>query len=353
LAYCTFALFKLIPLSVPSAQEFAYPYRIGDALEKALEAELSEAATFALGKANTGLTDLESVVYNEHDSFAFNELEVATANYSQPKRWSERQYLGLESLRVALSRDGFHAMNFGSALTQDGFLLLGHQSFLDIVPVGSVREGRLFFGDSDAFVNRLVPYQVNFLRALHHGSCYPVVGALGLYVLVALAIFPSFQSKPVLMALSICACFIFTVAATEIRKGDIRYVGKNTGWPHTSKMYGIARHAQDLGLNYLFGSSNASILAVAAGNSAELKDTEELAIMAGGYSQVKLPSGYIRTGGKPMGEVSGIIDSYEIFDKSGKLLGVGLVRINIGGREVTIVATGSPTKLSRKIIAVR
>lgn len=340
---CIYNLIVPLQLSVPGQQTFSYPYRIGEALDKALGIELKKDGLYLIDNYNNRLDKKPSTVYCEHDIVPYDGNVFVVDNYIQPKRWKGRQFLSSENIRLSLSKDGYHALNFGSELKLQGLNVLSHQNWFKITPVAVVDEGVLFFGDSDAFVNRLVPYQVNFLKTLQYGTCYVKSVHLLLYlvILLLLAIAPT-QKWPMLFFIPIL--LVLSLNFMNKQRGDIRLVSNNRGWPHTVGMYGIARHAQDSGLNYLFGNQGTRILALDRDMNGTLRDKEDLVIM-GSSSKLKHSKGFIYAGETPMGTSSDIEDAYRIFNDSGKLIGVGTTSLTLKGRDITVISTNSPTKL--------
>jgi hypothetical protein len=340
---CIFNLIAPLKLSVPGQQSFSYPYRIGEALDKTLDLELKKDGLYLIDRDHVR-SDIEpSTIYSEHDIDTYEGVPFAVDNYTQPKRWKSQQYLGSENIRLSLSKDGFHALNFGSELKLQGLNVLSHQDWLNITPVAVVDDGVLFFGDSDAFVNRLVPYQVNFLKTLQYGTCYVKSIHLLLYFVIFLFLaMASTLKRPLLFFIPII--LVISLNLMDEQRGDIRLVSNNRGWPHTVGMYGIARHSQDSGFNYLFGNEGTRILALDRGMNGTLRDQEEVVIM-GSSSKLKHSKGFIYAGETPMGTSSEIEDAYRIFNDSGSLLGIGTTSLTLNGRDITVISTNSPTKL--------
>jgi hypothetical protein len=340
---CIYNLIVPLQLSVPERQSFSYPYRIGEALNKALGLELKENGLYLIDNDHTKSDVKPSTIYSEHDIDAYEGTAIAVDNYTQTKRWKGRQYLGAENIRLSLSKDGYHALNFGSELKLKGLNVLSHQDWLKITPVAVVDDGILFFGDSDAFVNRLVPYQVNFLNTLQYGTCYVKSIHLLLYLVIFLFLaMTSTLKRPLLFFIPII--LVISLNLLDEQRGDIRLVSNNRGWPHTVGMYGIARHSQDSGFNYLFGNEGTRILALDRGMNGTLRDQEEVVIM-GSSSKLKHSKGFIYAGETPMGTSSEIEDAYRIFNDSGSLLGIGTTSLTLNSRDITIISTNSPTKL--------
>jgi hypothetical protein len=340
---CIYYLAVPLKLSVPEEQSFSYPYRIGEALDKALGLELERDGLYLI-ESNQAEDNLKpSTIYGEHDIEFHEGIAFAVNNYTQPKRWNCKQYLSSENIRLSLSKDGYHALNFGSELKFKGMNVLSHQHWFNVTPVAVVHQGILFFGDSDAFVNRLVPYQVNFLKTLQYGTCY----VKSIHVLLYLVILVFFLvgktlKRPLLLFIPLL--LVISLNTINKQKGDIRLVSNNRGWPHTVGMYGIARHSQDSGFNYLFGNQDTRILALDRGMKGALKDGENVVIM-GSSSKLKHAKGFIYTGETPMGASSEIEDAYRIFNDSGDLVGIGVASLILNGRDITIISTNSPTKL--------
>ena len=341
---CIYNLIVPLQLSVPEQQSFSHPYRIGEALNKALGQELKEDGLYLIDSDHAKSDVKPSTIYSEHDIEEYDGTAFTVDNYTQPKRWKGRQYLGSENIRLSLSKDGYHALNFGSELKFKGLNVLSHQDWLNITPVAVVDDGVLFFGDSDAFVNRLVPYQVNFINTLQYGTCYVKSIHLLLYLVIFLfLVLASTLKRRLLFFIPII--LVISLSLMDVKKGDIRLVSNNRGWPHTSGMYGIARHSQDSGLNYLFGNNDTRILALDLGMNGTLRDQEEVVIM-GSSSKLKHSKGFIYAGETPMGTSSGIEDAYRIFNDSGDLIGIGFTSLTLNGREITVISTNSPTKLN-------
>jgi hypothetical protein len=340
---CVFNLIAPLKLSVPGQQSFSYPYRIGEALDKTLGLELKKDGLYLIDGDHIRSDAEPSTIYSEHDIDTYEGVRFAVENYTQPKRWKSQQYLGSENIRLSLSKDGFHALNFGSELKLQGLNVLSHQEWLNITPVAVADDGVLFFGDSDAFVNRLVPYQVNLLKTLHYGTCYVKSIHLLLYLVIFLFLaMVSTLKRPLLFFIPII--LVISLNLMDEQRGDIRLVSNNRGWPHTVGMYGIARHAQDSGFNYLFGNKGTRILALDRGMNGTLRDQEEVVIM-GSSSKLKHSKGFIYAGETPMGTSSEIEDAYRIFNDSGSLLGIGTTSLSLNGRDITVISTNSPTKL--------
>jgi hypothetical protein len=340
---CIYNLIVPLQLSVPEQQSFSYPYRIGEALNKALGQELKEDGLYLIDSDNTRSDIKPSTIYGEHDIDPYEGNAFTVDNYTQPKRWKGRQYLSSENIRLSLSKDGYHALNFGSELKLQGLNVLSHQNWFNITPVAVVDEGVLFFGDSDAFVNRLVPYQVNFLKTLQYGTCYAKSVHMLLYLVILLLLaIASTLKRPMLFFIPIL--LVISLNLMDEQRGDIRLVSNNRGWPHTVGMYGIARHSQDSGLNYLFGNEGTRILALDRDMNGTLRDKEDLVIM-GSSSKLKHSKGFIYAGKTPMGTSSEIADAYRIFNDSGDLIGVGTTSLTLNGRDITVISTNSPTKL--------
>ena len=340
---CIYYLVVPLQLSVPGQQSFSYPYRIGEALDKALGLALSRDGLYLID-SNKAKAELKpSTIYGEHDIESHDGNNFTVNNYTQPKRWNSKQYLSSENIRLSLSKDGYHALNFGSALKFQGLNVLSHQHWFNITPVAVVKEGILFFGDSDAFVNRLVPYQINLLKTLQYGTCYVKPIHLLLYIIILIFfVIGSTLERPLLIFIPIL--LVISLNMMDQQRGDIRLVSNNRGWPHTVGMYGIARHSQDSGLNYLFGNKGTRILALDRGMKGILRDGENVVIM-GSSSKLKHSKGFIYTGETPMGTTSGIKDSYRIFNDYEDLVGVGAASLVLNGRDITIISTNSPTKL--------
>ena len=340
---CIYNLIVPLQLSVPEQQSFSYPYRIGEALDKALGLELKKDGLYLIDSDYARPDIKPSTIYGEHDIDPYQGNAITVDNYTQPKRWKGRQYLSSENIRLSLSKDGYHALNFGSELKLQGLNVLSHQNWLNITPVAVVDEGVLFFGDSDAFVNRLVPYQVNFLKTLQYGTCYVKSVHMLLYLVIFLFLaIASTLKRPLLFFIPII--LVISLNLMDKQRGDIRLVSNNRGWPHTVGMYGIARHSQDSGFNYLFGNEGTRILALDQGMNGTLRDQEEVVIM-GSASKLKHSRGFIYTGETPMGTSSEIEDAYRIFNDSGDLIGVGTTSLILNGRDITVISTNSPTKL--------
>lgn len=340
---CIYELIVPHQLSVPEQQTFSYPYRIGEALNKALGIELKKDGLYLIDSDNTRSDIKPTTVYGEHDIVSYEGNDFTVANYTQPMRWKGQQFLGSENIRLSLSKDGYHALNFGSELKLQGLNVLSHQNWFNITPVAVVDKGVLFFGDSDAFVNRLVPYQVNFLKTLQYGTCYVKSVHLLLYLLILLLLaIPSTPKRPILFFIPIL--LVISLNLIDKQTGDIRLVSNNRDWPHTVGMYGIARHSQDSGLNYLFGNEGTRILALDRDMNGTLRDKENLVIM-GSSSKLKHSKGFIYAGETPMGTSSNIEDAYRIFNDSGELIGVGTTKLTLNGRDITVISTNSPTKL--------
>ena len=340
---CIYNLIVPLQLSVPEQQSFSYPYRIGEALDKALGQELKEDGLYLIDSDHAKSDIKPSTIYGEHDIDPYEGNAFTVDNYTQPKRWKGRQYLSSENIRLSLSKDGYHALNFGSELKLQGLNVLSHQNWLNITPVAVVDEGVLFFGDSDAFVNRLVPYQVNFLKTLQYGTCYAKSVHMLLYLVILLLLaIASTLKRPMLFFIPIL--LVISLNLMDEQRGDIRLVSNNRGWPHTVGMYGIARHSQDSGLNYLFGNEGTRILALDRDMNGTLRDKEDLIIM-GSSSKLKHSKGFIYAGDTPMGTSSEIEDAYRIFNDSGDLIGVGTTSLTLNGRDITVISTNSPTKL--------
>lgn len=340
---CIYNLIVPLQLSVPEQQSFSYPYRIGEALNKALGQELKEDGLYLIDSDHAKSDIKPSTIYGEHDIDPYEGNAFTVDNYTQPKRWKGRQYLSSENIRLSLSKDGYHALNFGSELKLQGLNVLSHQNWFNITPVAVVDEGVLFFGDSDAFVNRLVPYQVNFLKTLQYGTCYAKSVHMLLYLVILLLLaIASTLKRPMLFFIPIL--LVISLNLMDEQRGDIRLVSDNRGWPHTVGMYGIARHSQDSGLNYLFGNEGTRILALDRDMNGTLRDKEDLVIM-GSSSKLKHSKGFIYAGKTPMGTSSEIADAYRIFNDSGDLIGVGTTSLTLNGRDITVISTNSPTKL--------
>ena len=340
---CIYNLIVPLQLSVPEQQSFSYPYRIGEALNKALGQELKEDGLYLIDSDHAKSDIKPSTIYGEHDIDPYEGNAFTVDNYTQPKRWKGRQYLSSENIRLSLSKDGYHALNFGSELKLQGLNVLSHQNWFNITPVAVVDEGVLFFGDSDAFVNRLVPYQVNFLKTLQYGTCYAKSVHMLLYLVILLLLaIASRLKRPMLFFIPIL--LVISLNLMDEQRGDIRLVSNNRGWPHTVGMYGIARHSQDSGLNYLFGNEGTRILALDRDMNGTLRDKEDLVIM-GSSSKLKHSKGFIYAGETPMGTSSEIEDAYRIFNDSGDLIGVGTTSLTLNGRDITVISTNSPTKL--------
>ena len=328
-------------LTIPNDQDNAPPYQIGNVYSKlGLEAKSGGIAAI---EGDQAIRRGDTTIYGEHDTFEVGGIKLGEQNYQQQSRWLGRQFLGPEMIRSALSMDGYHAANLGMQLKRQGRNVLSHQSSDGIHPLIIIYDGRLITGDSDAFVNRLAPYQRNLLSALSIGSPFGSPHALAFYFLLLLTIFARGTSlKEALLLLGIASLFIGN--NFYLVSGDIRYVGKTTGWPHTERAYGIARYFQDNEKNYTFGNISTYILVIEKGNKGTIRDQEQLVITGSG-SKIDSSDGVYHVGSIPLGTKNNVINAFGIYDHEGNLLGEGICSISIGDKPYTIIATDSPCLL--------
>ena len=346
-AYASFILFILhnvvtifsFPgLSVPAEQKNARAYQVGGTYGN-LGINASSGGIVAL-EGDRHIEPSDTTIYGEHDTFVIGGKEIGEQNYQQHPRWLGRQFMGPEMIRCAVSMDGFHAVNFGMELAGKGRTVLSHQSFFKIHHLISIRDGKLIAGDSDSFVNRLAPYQRHLLVALNKGSPFGLLYTFMYYILLSFIL----VARKVWIKKSLLLLGIASLALEPLiwgSHGDIRYIGKVTGWPHTERAYGIVRHMQDNGKNYVFGDKSTSILVIDKGLKGEIRPTEKL-IIAGNGAQIKAPNGTYYIGTVPFGTKNGIINAYGIYNSQKKLISEGILTVSSGAETYTIIATDSP-----------
>lgn len=305
-------------------------YRITKAIESAT-GNYKRSSILSFNHQIFGKTDGSSAIFLDHDT----DSSMAKGNYQQSRPWSSNLPIAPDFLALSINLDGYYAANLGANIVYPAGLLVGLYDRGTVQPlVIQTKKGQLIFADSDLAVNGMVPYQINLLKSLSGNSLKVLIifHALLIFSLVFLWLPQSFVHTSALVVITALAAVLNSFPV----EGDIRYVGANHKWPHTSLGDGVVREYQAIGLNYFFGNTNCKVLVVGTGHSATIK-TESFVILEP-KSAVKIGSHLVESLDRPLASEHGVVDARNIVLDG---ISSGPCVIVEG---VKVIATGTPAK---------
>jgi hypothetical protein len=320
-----------------------YKYRVGDNLEEnfgLIKYEINKAA------ADTSIVSLYThpnlrpesrfqIYLNEHDTQTNSLSHLVKGNYRQPEPWGNNEFIGNQYYIFAIHQDGQLVSNYGSEFFGSRDIALAHFNFKksEINCLLYESNNHLITGDSDAFVNSLVPYQNNLINEILYKSRSARLINIGFLIIVLAqgTLISRYRVKPLLL--------IIIFSTQYFTMGDVR-LGCSNYWPHEkSSSSGFLRLLAENGIVANKGNLNAKILIVEP-NSVAISFGEPLVILQSN-SKVFINGELIKAGSLPCGiQGEEISDARSLFHGD-KFLGYEIIR-----GKTKIIGTGSPTRLS-------
>ena len=333
---CLLAVVSCISWELDSASEPSAPagYRIGDAISKLTSKESSPTGQIIYDNSHYTEVRPSGTLYLDHDA----QTQWNEGNFRQNRPWGHNLPIGSELIKKAMLRDGAWICNIGTSLNCSNSCFIGG-FFQDgkITSIIIAHENNLIFGDSDFAVDCLAPYQKNLIGYLVGSDVYSRL----FHFICAICLIVACFWNP--HALIVLLCFANVILLWIPCQGDVRYVGKAHRWAHTDLGEGIVRALQQHGENVIFGNRNTKILVIGEGYSASLAG-EKIVILEPN-AEVEIRDVCYQADIVPLGQLNGITDAREII-VNGKRANSNV--LHIGG--VTIIATGTPTALSKDLI---
>ncbi len=348
-ALATYGLLSIISvtttptLSVPGVHRDEWSTRVGDAIEKIVAQPLPKSGILLHESPRHAKILNSQTIIAEHETIFPKEVGIkAEGDLRQSRPWRWNQTLGSEAMRFAAANDGFLVTNLGTKLKGDFRPIASMMAAGEVQPLFITRNGRFIAADSDPFLNFLAPYQASvcdFLGKLY--SRYRIFGVLSAITMIAGALWISAKDGARLVACMSVVLLIGGMIVLEYpKKGDVRRVGANSGWPHDFSGIGVVATMQKQGMNFIWGDYGCRVLVVGEGRTGRSRG--EQLILLEPNSSVRLPSGrLIKCGSRPLGAVEGVVDARPL-QVEGTGSAAPCCRISLEG--LTIIGTGGPAR---------
>ena len=276
----------------------------------------------------------KGTLYLDHDA----KCQWDSGNFSQNRPWGHNLPIGSEIFRKAILQDGTWISNLGASLTCSNSNFIGGL-FQDneLIPLIIKHDGELIFGDSDAVIDCLAPYQKHLISYLAGTNnkirCFHLGCAICLIVV-------NFWASPIFIILP---CLVNFITVYLPYQGDVRYIGKSHKWAHTELGEGIVRVLQQHGVNVVFGNSGTRVLVVGTDYSASLSG-EKVVILEPG-AEIIIDGVQYCADITPLGQHDGVKDARRIIVDG--VISNSSILYKDG---VRIIATGTPTAQEKELI---